>query len=89
MKKNNIIVLSLLALLMAASLPKANAQIFIVDEQEFLNNSRNRVTAGQLPNIPNLGTTYDQYAPLGSGWLLLTGLGGAYLLGKRQKRQKK
>jgi len=86
MKKNNIIVLSLLALLMTVSLPKANAQIFILSEQEYLNSSRSRVTNGQLPIIPQLGSTQDQYAPLGGGVWILGCLGGAYLIGKRRKK---
>ena len=84
--KNNIVILSLLALLLTAALPKANAQIFILSEQEYLNSDRNRITDGQLPIIPNLGTTLDQYAPIGSGWLLLGGMGCAYLLCKRRKK---
>ena len=84
--KKNIIILSLLALLLTVSFPKANAQIFILSEQEYLNSDRNRVTDGQLPIIPNLGTTLDQYGPLGGGWLLLGGMGCAYLLGKRRKK---
>ena len=86
MKKSNIIILSLMAFLMAASL-KSEAQILIVDEQEFLNSDRNRVTDGNLPILPNLGLTTDQYAPLGGGWLVLGCLGGAYLLGKKKGRR--
>jgi len=87
MKKNSIIIMSLLALLMTASLPKANAQIFIIDEEEYLNSSRSRVTNGQLPIIPQLGSTQDQYAPLGGGVWILGCLGGVYLLGKRKNRR--
>ena len=86
MKKNSIVILSLLALLMTASLPKANAQIFIIDEEEYLNSSRSRVTNGQLPIIPQLGSTQDQYAPLGGSVWILGCLGGAYLIGKRRKK---
>jgi hypothetical protein len=86
MKKSNIIILSLMAFLMAASL-KSEAQILIVDEQEFLNNQRSGTSAENLPIIPQLGLTTDQYAPLGGGWLVLGCLGGAYLLGKKKSRK--
>ena len=37
--------------------------------------------------IPLQGQNYDQfeYAPLGEGFLMLLGLGGAYLVAKRKK----
>jgi hypothetical protein len=86
MKKRIITILSLTVILMAAS-PKSEAQILIVDDQEFLNSDRNRVTDGNLPILPNLGLTTDQYAPLGGGWMVLGCLGGAYLMGKRNKKE--
>jgi hypothetical protein len=86
MKKSNKIILSLMAFLMAASL-KSEAQILIVDDQEFLNSNRNGTSAENLPIIPQLGLTTDQYAPLGGGWLVLGCLGGAYLLGKKKGRR--
>jgi hypothetical protein len=85
MKKNSIVILSLMAFLMAASL-KSEAQILIVDDQEFLNSNRNGTSAENLPIIPQLGLTTDQYAPLGGGWIVLGCLGGAYLLGKRKRK---
>ena len=86
MKKNSIVILSLMAFLMAAS-PKSEAQILIVDDQEFLNSNRNGTSAENLPIIPQLGLTTDQYAPLGGGWWVLGCLGGAYLMGKRNKKE--
>jgi len=56
-------------------------------EEEYLNSSRSRVTNGQLPIIPQLGSTQDQYAPLGGGVWILGCLGGVYLLGKRKNRR--
>ena len=87
MNKKRIIALSIL-LLMAVTpiVEKADAQVFIVTEEEFLNSDRNRITDGQLPFVPNLNVTIDQYAPLGGGAWLLGCLGGAYLLGKRRKK---
>ena len=67
---------------------QADAQIFIMTEEEFLNNERNRITDGSLvPILPQGGQEDWIFAPLDGGWLLLAGLGGAYLLGKRRKKR--
>ena len=86
MKKHIFTLLSVMALTMAASL-KAEAQVFILDEQEYNNNNRSGRSESDLPVLPNLGSTQDQdpFAPVGEGILLLGCLGGAYLLGKRRK----
>ncbi len=41
--------------------------------------------ANQLPVLPRIGTTCNQRAPIGSGVLLLTGLGIGYLTLKKKK----
>ena len=84
MKKTLLIVAT--ALFMAASLP-AKAQIFIADEEEFANSSRNVRDESSLPFIPELGVTNDQYAPVGSGIALLGLLGGAYLIAKKRREE--
>ena len=84
MKKPFLIVAA--AFLMAASLP-AKAQVFIADEEEFMNSSRNARDESQLPFIPELGVTNDQYAPVGSGVALLGLLGGAYLIAKKRREE--
>lgn len=38
-----------------------------------------------MPIVPGTGYYYDQQAPLGSGLLLLAGLGAAYAVRKRKK----
>lgn len=75
------------AFLLAAA---ANAQVFILSDEEFANNKRaNAPGAGPLAPYQggDLDQTLDNYSPVGSGIALLAALGGAYLLGK--KRQKK
>ena len=84
MKKS--ILIATAALLMAASLP-AKAQVFILDEEEYHNSKRNAIEEGQLPFIPELGVTNDQYAPLGSGIAVLGLLGGAYLIAKKRREE--
>ena len=63
----------------------ATAQTFLDDED--LNN---RAGSSEVPGaiIPEQDVTYDQfqpYVPVGEGILLLAGLAGAYLVGKRKK----
>ncbi|MBQ8957862.1 MAG: hypothetical protein IJ057_05105 [Bacteroidales bacterium] len=60
----------------------SKAQVFIMDDEEF---SRLGREESELPNIPWLGQNYDQYAPLNGEVLLLSCLGGAFLLHKCKK----
>ena len=64
------------------------AQVFIMEEDE---NDRvdNVFGNGQWNNIIVHGSTDDQtnWVPLGSGIMVLTALGGAYLIGKRKKER--
>ena len=63
----------------------ASAQVFVLSEES--SNQREGEAPSDLPFIPNLGETNDQgYVPAGSGALLLAGLAGAYLLGKKKKK---
>lgn len=75
--------LSIVALLLMLGL-QAKAQVFIADEEEYINSNRNVKNESELPFIPELGVTNDQYAPLGGGIAVLGLLGGAYLVGKRR-----
>ena len=78
-KKRFIVILTLL-LLATGSL---YAQVFIMDD-EVEGNIRVGASSFELP-APYQGGDLDQYLPLGDGVLLLTALGGAYLLKKRKK----
>ena len=75
--------MSIVALLLMLGL-QAKAQVFIADEEEYINSNRNVKNESELPFIPELGVTNDQYAPLGGGIAVLGLLGGAYLVGKRR-----
>ena len=63
-----------------------NAQIFIVDDDEY--NSRYTEDFNvDNPNWHGSGEDwFEEYVPVGSGTLLLAGLAGAYLLGKKKKK---
>lgn len=64
-----------------------NAQVFLADsDEESMNFRIEREEIGGLPFFPTQDVTYDQYAPLGEGLLLLGCLGGVYLAGKRKRR---
>ena len=78
-------IVTIVIALMLSSIP-AMAQIFISDED--LQNSRVGTTnlGMDLPGTYNSGE--DWYAPVGSSAVLLAGLAGAYLLGKRHKNEK-
>lgn len=61
------------------------AQVFIMDEDVESN-----IRLGEkefLVPVAYQGTDFDEYLPLDGGWLLLAGLGGAYLLKKRKKER--
>lgn len=65
----------------------ANAQIFVLEQDA--SNVRTGEGAEILNGfIPENGVEYDQgeYAPIGSGALLLAGLAGAYLLAKKKQK---
>ena len=74
------------------SMPQAQAQVFL-DEESANTSMRGRSDDPNLPNIPVLGSTQDQYdnleiyTPLGSGMLALGLLGGAYLISKKRKEE--
>lgn len=75
----------LFALLLLGCLRQpAPAQIIILDSDT--DPKRRQVEEG-APFLPELGVTYDQYAPLSEGVLLLCGLGGVYLLKKTKKHK--
>ena len=62
----------------------AMAQVFLDDEAV---NSNRATTEGPGAFIPEQNVTHDQYTPVGEGILLLAGLAGAYLIGKRRKEE--
>ena len=62
------------------------AQVFIMEEDE--NEFRNVFGNGEWNNIIVHGSADDQtnWVPLGNGIVLLSALGGVYLLGKRKEK---
>lgn len=85
MKKRKYITITALLLLLASTAP---AQVFMTEDDDNL-----RVEEGDMDvfgRIPYHGVDYDQandYAPVGEGIMLLTVLGGAYLLGRNRRNK--
>ena len=80
-------IIAIAAALMMATAP-AMAQVFIMEEDDY-NGKRQNTPSGQLsvdlPGIYDSGE--DWYTPVGEGLLVLAGLAGAYLIGKRRKEE--
>jgi hypothetical protein len=77
---------ALLVMLLFAIGP-VQAQVFIMDE-DVEGNIRVGGSKFEVP-VPYQGGDWDQYLPLGDGIMLLTALGGAYLLKKRKDEKAK
>ena len=85
MKKRILSAMAIVALMFGQMFtPTAQAQIFL-DDADMTGCIRLSDDSPDLPIIPWLDITTDQYAPLGSGVLALGLLGGAYLVAKRRK----
>ena len=81
------VILTIVAVLTMAITP-AMAQIFLDDEGENVGRTRCTNPPGEFHvMVPAENVNYDQYVPVGEGLVLLTGLGAAYLLGKRKKNE--
>ena len=61
----------------------SKAQVFILDDE--LEGPRTQSEEFFIDNPLDHGSGEDWYVPVGSGALLLAGLAGAYLLGKKKK----
>ena len=84
-----IVVVAALACLLVSpkGIGQAEAQIFILSDEEFMNLNRGAVNEGGfIPTPPPGNVDWNDYSPIGSGWLLLGGMGCAYLLCKRRKK---
>lgn len=87
MKKRIVSAMAILALVLGTTMT-ANAQIFLDDDDMNVRDGEHGgMDIGNI--IPQHGVDWDQadYLPVGEGIVLLSVLGGAYLLGKRRKKE--
>ena len=70
------------ALMLAAS---ASAQVFVLEENDSQRDG-SETPSFNIDNPDGFGQGTDYYTPVGSGALLLAGLAGAYLLGKKTEK---
>ena len=63
----------------------AMAQVFLDDDAA--HGDRLGSNGASYPYVPEQNVNYDQYTPVGGGVLLLAGLAGAYLVGKRRREE--
>lgn len=75
-------IITIAVALMLTSIP-AMAQVFLTDEEADSRCHGTHTFDVELPAYHNSGE--DWYTPVGGGAVLLVGLAGAYLLGKRKK----
>ena len=59
----------------------------VSDEEYYGMGYTSQYRDGLMPNIPNHGSTDNEDAPLGTGIVLLSVLGGAYLMGKKRREE--
>ena len=78
-------IIAIATVMMLAVVP-AMSQVFMTDEE--LNGNRSNRDADEIGvMVPMENSEMDQYkfTPVGEGLLVLAGLAGAYLIGKRKK----
>ncbi len=63
----------------------AQAQVFLLEEDNQDNRIASEDGVGVIVPLHDVECDQTNYAPLGCGTLLLAGLAGAYLLGKKKK----
>ena len=59
----------------------------VIDDEEFYGAGYYRENGMLPPGLPNHNLDQNQDAPLGSGIVLLTALGGAYLVAKKRREE--
>lgn len=82
-KKTMAVVILMMVLALTFHPLEVRSQIFLTEE-DMETNLRDPQEGFVVP-VPYQGGDLDEYLPLGNGVLVLTALGGAYLLSKRKK----
>lgn len=82
-KKTMAVAVLMMVLALTLHPVEVRSQIFLTEE-DMETNLRDPQQGFVVP-VPYQGGDLDEYLPLGNGVLVLTALGGAYLLSKRKK----
>lgn len=86
MKKILLAIAFVLMIGLGANAQRGGRDSFFNDWEDVSNGLDRTTGIGDLPTLPNQhGYIYDQQAPLGCGLLVLTALGGAYMIARRKK----
>ncbi len=75
----------IVATLMMGGATDIHAQVFIMENESNLREDTEDVLGWPVNPQNGYGTSNDEYTPVGDGLLLLTALGGAYLVRKLKK----
>lgn len=88
MKKFRIVFVTVLTVLLFIVTP-TQAQVFLLEDDFGVNLREATAVESNTVPIPYQSTDLDEweYTPLGSGWLILAGLGGLYLMKKRKGKE--
>lgn len=85
-------VIMMLALLCVMTSPheieKAEAQVFILSEEEYVDSERPTTSGTFIPVLPQGEGDDWIYTPVGDGLLALVGMAGLYMAGKKRKKKK-
>lgn len=84
--KKSIVLTAMMALALLLTPMKGRSQVFLDDEDD--DSPRIAVSEVTFLIVPLQGSDIDQQLPLGDGLLLLGGMGAAYLLAKRKKKER-
>ena len=85
-KRMVMLVVMVLFLTSPKEIDRADAQVFIMSDEEFSNTERVVVPNGGLVPVAPQDLEEDWiYSPLGDGLIMLAALSGAYLMKKRKK----
>lgn len=86
MKKILLAIAFVLMIGLGANAQRGGRDSFFNDWEDVSNGLDRTTGIGDLPTLPGShGWTDDVTAPLGSGLLVLTALGGAYMIARRKK----
>ena len=87
--KRVIMILVLLCFMTSPNeIEKADAQVFILSDEEYVDSDRPTTSGTFIPVLPQGEGDDWIYTPIGDGLLALVGMAGLYMAGKRRQKKK-